>query len=157
MKLFTFKIFCRTSTTCVINLSVRSIIADVLMWLSSSWTKLSFAFRKSITWIHVTWLDNQFCSVFFAMRTAIILLKNDASSGFRGGSRSRKAYSFDRSVSSPARRSFNDGMSQVIISQAILAYLNRKRSSISSGGSVVVRVTNSCKTSCFIKLKIIIL
>lgn len=82
-----------------------------------------------------------------------VLLQNDISNGFSGGSFSKKAYNFSNVERLPTNRSINTGTSLVKISQAMFECLNRVLSFTSLGGSVVISDTNSSMISERCKLK----
>lgn len=66
-------------------------------------------------------------------------------------------YNFSNNSLSRDRLSLSAGTSQVSSSQAIFGYLKRERSSSSSDGSSVIRVTNSSRILRWHKLKYFIL
>ena len=79
--------------------------------------------------------------------------KNDAKSGFNGGSFFKYPYKLFNNSSLSTSLSFIEGTSQLNSSQAMLGYLNRIESSASSGGSSIIKVTNCFKISGLVKLK----
>lgn len=91
-------------------------------------------------------------SDFFPMRMAMALLKNEAMSGWRGGSSYRNSHNSVRRLSSDTMASLTEATSHAKSSAAILLYLNLVASGMSKMGSFVTSLTSSCKTSGFTKL-----
>lgn len=93
------------------------------------------------------------CSAFFTIRLPNVLLKNDVSSGFNGGSCSRNENSFSSTLWFSMIHSVRSGVSAVRISQARLGCLKRTTSGKSEGGSTVISVINSSMMSLRWKLE----
>ena len=93
------------------------------------------------------------CSDFLVKMFPTALVKKEANNGFKVVSDSIKVKSFSSNTSSWLIAELICGTSHIKISDATWGNLNRVFSSISAGGSVVIRLISSERISGLVKLK----
>lgn len=101
----------------------------------------------------VLYICRQTCFVLRSNSISTVLLKYEASSGFKGGSLFMKSHSLFIWTVSSERRSLSIGSWLVRTSQAMLAWRYCWASSTFFGGSSVINVISSASISGFVRLK----